>query len=68
MKEYTVTLGGLDHTLLLSDEEAKRYGDLAKATSGAHHTKTEGEEEDQSKASTKAKAPVANKAREAGSK
>ena len=24
MKEYTVNIGGLDHTLLLSEEDAKR--------------------------------------------
>lgn len=30
MKEYTVTIGGIDHTVQLSDEDAKRYGDAAK--------------------------------------
>ena len=32
-KEYVVTVGGVDHTMLLSDEDAKRYGDAAKAAS-----------------------------------
>ena len=30
MKEYTVTLGGIDYTMQLNDEDAKRYGDTAK--------------------------------------
>lgn len=30
-KEYTVTIGGLAHTLLLSDEDAARYGEAAVA-------------------------------------
>lgn len=25
MKEYTVTINGVEHTLLLSDEDAERY-------------------------------------------
>lgn len=29
MKEYTVTIGGVEHTMLLSDDDAKRYGDAA---------------------------------------
>lgn len=33
MKEYVVTIGGLEHTLLLNNEEAERYGDAAKAVS-----------------------------------
>lgn len=28
-KAYTVTIGGLPHTLLLSDEDAARYGKAA---------------------------------------
>ena len=31
LKEYTVTIGGVEHTMQLSDEDAKRYGDAAKA-------------------------------------
>lgn len=30
MKEYTVDVGGIEHTVLLSDEDAKRLG--AKST------------------------------------
>lgn len=30
-KEYTVTIGGLPHTMLLSDEDAARYGKAAVA-------------------------------------
>lgn len=30
MKVYTVTIGGIEHTMQLSDEDAKRYGDAAK--------------------------------------
>ena len=29
LKEYTVTIGGVEHTLQLSDEDAQRYGDAA---------------------------------------
>lgn len=29
MKLYTVTIGGVEHTVQLSDEDAKRYGDAA---------------------------------------
>lgn len=29
-KPYTVTIGGLDHTLVLDDEDAARYGATAK--------------------------------------
>lgn len=29
MKEYRVTIGGLEHTVLLSDEDAKQLGDAA---------------------------------------
>lgn len=29
-KRYVLTLGGIDHTVLLSDEGAARYGNLAK--------------------------------------
>lgn len=29
-KEYTVTIGGVEHTLLLSAEDAERYGEDAK--------------------------------------
>lgn len=27
--EYTVTIGGLEHTLLLDDDDAERYADAA---------------------------------------
>jgi hypothetical protein len=27
--EYTVTIGGREHTMLLTDEDAQRYGDAA---------------------------------------
>jgi hypothetical protein len=29
MKEYVVDIGGIPHTVLLTDEDAKRYGDRA---------------------------------------
>lgn len=29
MKEYTVTIGGIEHTMQLTAEDAKRYGDNA---------------------------------------
>lgn len=32
MKEYTVNIGGLDHTVLLTDEDAKRLGAKAVET------------------------------------
>lgn len=31
MKKYTVTIGGIEHVLLLDAEDAERYGDAAKA-------------------------------------
>jgi len=33
--EYTVTINGIEHTLLLTAEDAKAYGDDAKKASGA---------------------------------
>jgi hypothetical protein len=30
MEEYTVTINGIDHTMLLEPEDAERYGDAAK--------------------------------------
>ena len=33
MKEYTVTINGVEHTMQLDDANAKRYGDAAKAVS-----------------------------------
>jgi hypothetical protein len=35
MKEYRVTIGGLEHTVLLSDEDAKQLGDAAKPVTKA---------------------------------
>lgn len=35
MKSYTVEIGGVQHTLQLSDEDAKRYGDRAVAVKQA---------------------------------
>ena len=35
MKEYTVTISGVEHTLLLSDEDAARYADAAVETKQA---------------------------------
>ncbi|MFF1820389.1 hypothetical protein ACFVWG_23995 [Kribbella sp. NPDC058245] len=29
LTEYTVTINGIEHTMLLSDEDATRYGELA---------------------------------------
>ena len=34
-KAYTVTIGGLEHTMLLDDDDAKRYGDAAQPASKA---------------------------------
>lgn len=48
MDEYTVTINGVSHTMLLSKEDAERYGDAAQK--GASST------------TTKAKQPV-NKAK-----
>lgn len=28
-QEHTVTIGGIEHTMLLDDDDAKRYGDAA---------------------------------------
>lgn len=35
MNEYEVEIGGLTHTVLLSADDAERYGDLAKPVGGA---------------------------------
>lgn len=34
-KEYRVTIGGLEHTLLLDEDDARRYGDAAQPASKA---------------------------------
>jgi len=39
MQEYVVTIGGVEHTMLLSDEDAKRYGDAAKKGKASPDTK-----------------------------
>lgn len=33
MKQYVVTIGGIEHTMQLSDEDAARYGDAVKPVS-----------------------------------
>lgn len=33
MQEYTVTINGIEHTMLLSPEDAERYGEDAKKVS-----------------------------------
>lgn len=33
LSEYTVEINGIEHTLQLDEEAAKRYGDAAKAVS-----------------------------------
>jgi len=30
-KEYVVTIGGVEHSMLLTDEDVQRYGENAKA-------------------------------------
>lgn len=41
MDEYTVKIGGVEHTLLLSEEDAERYGeDAVKAGSASTKKKT----------------------------
>jgi hypothetical protein len=30
LSEYTVTIGGIDHTMMLTEDDAARYGDNAK--------------------------------------
>lgn len=32
-KEYAVTIGGVEHLMLLTEDDAKRYGENAKAAS-----------------------------------
>lgn len=32
--EYTVLVGGVEHTMLLTDADAERYGENAKKSSG----------------------------------
>lgn len=42
-KEYTVKIGGVEHTLLLSSEDAERYGDdavLVKQAEPANKSRT----------------------------
>lgn len=38
LEEYTVVINGIEHTMLLTAEDAERYGDNAKK-SGAAQTK-----------------------------
>lgn len=33
VKEYTVTINGVEHTMQLDDADAERYGEAAKAVS-----------------------------------
>lgn len=42
MKEYTVVVGGLEHTVLLSDEDAKRLGatEVKQAEAPANKSRT----------------------------
>lgn len=42
MKEYVVTIGGLEHTMQLDDVDAARYGDAAKAVSVKSAEKPQG--------------------------
>ena len=39
-KEYEVEIGGVAHTLLLTPEDAERYGDNAKAVSVSNKART----------------------------
>jgi hypothetical protein len=39
MDEYTVTINGIDHTMLLDEEDAKRYGDKAVKAAKQSQTK-----------------------------
>lgn len=38
-KEYVVTINGIEHTMLLTDEDAKGYGENAKAAGAANKAK-----------------------------
>lgn len=40
LKEYTVVIGGVEHTLQLSDEDAQRYGDAATPKSSTASNKS----------------------------
>lgn len=63
MKEYTINIGGLEHTVQLSDEDAKARG----LTGGAKTSTAEPIDEPSAPAEKEAPAP-ANKARTAPSK
>jgi hypothetical protein len=41
LSEYTVTLNGLEHTMLLTDEDAKRYGENAKKAGASNKARSE---------------------------
>jgi hypothetical protein len=40
MDEYTVTINGIEHSMLLDKEDAERYGDDAKKSSTAAKAST----------------------------
>lgn len=39
-KEYTVDIGGVEHTLLLTPEDAEHYGSAAKAGAASNKART----------------------------
>ena len=39
LEEYTVTINGIEHTMLLSEEDAEKYGDQAKKSAKQPQTK-----------------------------
>lgn len=57
MKDYTVTINGVEHTMQLDDEDAKRYGDAAQPARKAADKPAE-----------KAATVPANKARQSATK
>lgn len=40
MDEYVVTINGVEHTMMLSQEDAERYGDNAKKSSSSSTAKS----------------------------
>jgi hypothetical protein len=51
MDEYAVTINGIEHRMMLSEEDAERYGDAAQKVKG-------------DKPETKARTATSNKARQ----
>lgn len=49
LQEYTVTINGIEHTMLLDDATAKQYGDAAKRSTASVTNKSRSATSDKSR-------------------